>query len=126
MEKSTAALSILLICLQVGHAAEFVKVNGIHFTVNGSPFFANGFNAYWLMTVAADPAGRSKVSKAFQEASSQGLSVCRTWAFSDGGYRALQVSPGVYDEQVFLVRKKKTVLLFFFFSSSSSSPLFFG
>ncbi|CAA6661374.1 unnamed protein product [Spirodela intermedia] len=104
--KRAAALLLLLVCLLNqrhlrADAAAFVRVSGLHFTVNGSPFFANGFNAYWLMSVAADTAHRSKVSMAFQEAASHGLTVCRTWAFSDGGYRALQVSPGVYDEQVF-------------------------
>jgi mannan endo-1,4-beta-mannosidase len=30
-----------------------------------------------------------------------GLTVCRTWAFNDGGYNALQISPGRFDERVF-------------------------
>ncbi|XP_038978999.1 mannan endo-1,4-beta-mannosidase 6-like [Phoenix dactylifera] len=30
-----------------------------------------------------------------------GLTVCRTWAFSDGGPKALQLFPGHYDEQMF-------------------------
>jgi hypothetical protein len=32
-----------------------------------------------------------------------GLSVCRTWAFNDGGYNALQISPGEFDDTVFKV-----------------------
>lgn len=81
----------------------FVRVNGAHFELNGSPFLFNGFNSYWLMHVAAEPSERYKVSEVLREASSAGLSVCRTWAFSDGGDRALQISPGVYDERVFQV-----------------------
>lgn len=54
---------------------------------NGSPYYANGFNAYWLMYVPSDPSQRYKVSAAFQEASSHSLTVARTWACSDGGYR---------------------------------------
>lgn len=69
--------------------------------LNGSPYYANGFNAYWLMYFASDPSQRSKVSAVFNEASSHGLTVARTWAFNDGGYRALQYSPGSYNEQVF-------------------------
>ncbi|XP_078439394.1 mannan endo-1,4-beta-mannosidase 7-like isoform X2 [Wolffia australiana] len=82
-------------------APGFVGITGLHFSENGRPFFANGFNAYWLMTVAGDAEGRSKVSAAFREAAAHGLTVCRTWAFSDSGFRALQISPGVYDENVF-------------------------
>jgi mannan endo-1,4-beta-mannosidase len=32
-----------------------------------------------------------------------GLTVCRTWAFNDGDYNALQTSPGVFNEQAFKV-----------------------
>ncbi|PKA54629.1 Mannan endo-1,4-beta-mannosidase 1 [Apostasia shenzhenica] len=81
----------------------FVRTSGIHFLLNGRPFYINGFNAYWLMLVASDPAQREKVSSTFQQASSHGLNVVRTWAFSDGGSNhALQTSPGVYNEQMFV------------------------
>ncbi|XP_058087633.1 mannan endo-1,4-beta-mannosidase 7-like [Magnolia sinica] len=83
------------------HADGFMRTRGSHFVLNGSPFFANGFNAYWLMYIGSDPSQRSKVSAAFQEASSHGLTVARTWAFSDGGSGALQYSPGSYNEQMF-------------------------
>ncbi|XP_015889981.3 mannan endo-1,4-beta-mannosidase 7 [Ziziphus jujuba] len=79
----------------------FIRTNGVHFLLNGYPYYANGFNAYWLMYIASDPSQRYKVSAAFREASSHGLSVARTWAFSDGGYRPLQYSPGSYNEQMF-------------------------
>ncbi|XP_072985289.1 mannan endo-1,4-beta-mannosidase 6 isoform X1 [Typha latifolia] len=78
-----------------------VKRNGNQFVVGGQPFYVNGFNTYWLMTLAVDQSTRGKVSDVFREASSVGLTVGRTWAFSDGGWRALQKSPSVYDEEVF-------------------------
>ncbi|XP_018682908.2 putative mannan endo-1,4-beta-mannosidase 9 [Musa acuminata AAA Group] len=53
------------------------------------------------MYTAADPAERDKVSSALEQASTLGLRVIRTWAFSDGGYRPLQYSPGVYNENMF-------------------------
>ena len=82
----------------------FVKTRGVQLVLNGYPFYANGFNAYWLMYMASDPSQRDKVSSAFQEAKSHGLSIARTWAFSDGGsYMPLQYSPGSYNEQVFQV-----------------------
>ncbi|KAK7269509.1 hypothetical protein RIF29_22240 [Crotalaria pallida] len=79
----------------------FVQRKGIHFILNGKPHYVNGFNAYWLMYEASDPSTSDKVTSTFQEASQHGLNVARTWAFSDGGYRALQISPGYYDENVF-------------------------
>jgi len=92
----------------VGHE-EWVMVqkSGTQFTVNGKPFYVSGFNTYWLMVFAADRENRGKVSEVLHQASTVGLNVCRTWAFNDGGYRALQVSPGGYDEEVF-----KVILLF--------------
>ncbi|XP_030523690.1 mannan endo-1,4-beta-mannosidase 7 [Rhodamnia argentea] len=86
---------------QVEAGDGFVRARGIHFLLNGSPYYANGFNAYWLMYMASDPSQRHEVSAAFREASSHGLTVARTWAFSDGGYRPLQYSPGSYNEQMF-------------------------
>ncbi|KAL0540519.1 hypothetical protein IC582_020527 [Cucumis melo] len=81
--------------------AGFVGVEDGHFQLNGSPFLFNGFNSYWMMSVAADPNQRHKVSQVFRDAATAGLTVCRTWAFNDGGFHALQISPGVYDESVF-------------------------
>lgn len=78
-----------------------VEKNGNQFLVNGHPFYVNGFNTYWLMVLAVDQSTRGKVSDVFRQASSVGLSVCRTWAFNDGQWRALQKSPSDYDEEVF-------------------------
>ncbi|GMN29395.1 hypothetical protein TIFTF001_002423 [Ficus carica] len=79
----------------------FIRTWGHRFVLNGSPYYANGFNAYWLMYMASDPSQRYLVSNALKEASSHGLTVARTWAFSDGGYRPLQYAPGSYNEQTF-------------------------
>ncbi|KAJ3676505.1 hypothetical protein LUZ60_003917 [Juncus effusus] len=78
-----------------------VKRKGNQFMVNEQPFYVNGFNTYWLMILAVDPSTKGKVSDVFKEAASVGLTVCRTWGFNDGGWRALQKSPSVYDEDVF-------------------------
>ncbi|KAJ3704321.1 hypothetical protein LUZ61_008026 [Rhynchospora tenuis] len=96
-------LMVLLLSL-THHFAEgggFVQTRGVQFVLNGNPFYANGFNAYWLMTLASDPTQRDKVSTVLSEAPSHSLSVARTWAFSDGGSDALQYSPGSYNEQTF-------------------------
>ncbi|MQM11592.1 hypothetical protein Taro_044494 [Colocasia esculenta] len=78
-----------------------VEKKGNVFMVKNQPFYVNGFNTYWLMLLAVDQSTRVKVSEVFQQTSSAGLTVCRTWAFNDGGWRALQKSPSVYDEDVF-------------------------
>jgi mannan endo-1,4-beta-mannosidase len=80
-----------------------VERKGNQFVVNDQPFYVNGFNTYWLMVFAADESTRGKVTDVFKQASSVGLTVCRTWAFNDGQWRALQKTPSVYDEEVFKV-----------------------
>ncbi|XP_054781013.1 mannan endo-1,4-beta-mannosidase 6 isoform X2 [Prosopis cineraria] len=80
---------------------EMVQKKGNQFVVNDKPFYVNGFNTYWLMVFAADESTRGKVSEVFKQAASVGMTVCRSWAFNDGQWRALQKSPSVYDEQVF-------------------------
>ncbi|KAF8402465.1 hypothetical protein HHK36_010549 [Tetracentron sinense] len=78
-----------------------VGKKGNQFVVNSQPYYFNGFNTYWLMVFAVDQTSKGKVSEVFQQASAVGLTVCRTWAFNDGQWRALQKSPSVYDEDVF-------------------------
>ncbi|KAK7280679.1 hypothetical protein RJT34_25746 [Clitoria ternatea] len=80
----------------------FVKTRGVQLLLNEKPYYANGYNAYWLMYMASDPSQRNKVSSAFQEATNHGLNLARIWAFSDGGYKPLQHSPGSYNEDMFL------------------------
>eukprot|EP00250_Pteridium_aquilinum_P017335 c23578_g4_i2 orf=145-1047(-) len=79
--------------------ASFVQTRGSQFVVDGHPFYVNGFNAYYLTYVAVD--SRDEVANILQHAAGMGLSLCRTWAFNDGAYHALQLSPGVYDENTF-------------------------
>lgn len=99
-----AVALLVLLCVHGAEAAGggFVRAQGTRFVINGSPYYANGFNAYWLMTMAADPAQRGKVTSTLSQAAARGLSVARTWAFSDGGSNnALQYSPGNYNENTF-------------------------
>lgn len=111
MRHLALALVLFLAVVIHGEAGDgFVRIRGVHFLLNGNPYYANGFNAYWLMYIASDPSQRSKVSTAFHEAASHGLTVARTWAFSDGGYRPLQYSPGAYNEQMFKVTLPLTFL----------------
>ncbi|KAM7253043.1 hypothetical protein ACFE04_025661 [Oxalis oulophora] len=113
LNKSTSIVTLFLLFLlallvcnsdarQINpRANHFVQTRGTHFVLNASPFLFNGFNSYWLMNVASQPTERHKVTSVFRDAAAAGLTVTRTWAFSDGGSQALQTSPGVYNEQYF-------------------------
>ncbi|XVE82583.1 hypothetical protein DITRI_Ditri16bG0017300 [Diplodiscus trichospermus] len=108
MKHPALAIFLAVLCnqhlsvhVEAGEGDGFIRTKGVHFLLNGNPYYANGFNAYWLMYVASDPTQRPKVTSAFREAASHGLTLARTWAFSDGGYRPLQYAPGFYNEQMF-------------------------
>ena len=79
----------------------FVERRGAQLFLDGRPFYVNGWNSYWLMDQAVEPATRHRVSRMFRAGAAMGLTVCRTWAFNDGSYNALQLAPGRFDERVF-------------------------
>ncbi|XP_020575414.1 mannan endo-1,4-beta-mannosidase 2-like [Phalaenopsis equestris] len=79
----------------------FVRTEGTQFIINGEPFYVNGWNSYWLLTQSVEERNMIRITAMFESAIAMGLTVCRTWAFNDGAYNALQVSPGRFDERVF-------------------------
>nr|DAD20943.1 TPA_asm: hypothetical protein HUJ06_022406 [Nelumbo nucifera] len=79
----------------------FVERNGTRFMVDGRAFYVNGWNSYWLMDQAVEAFSRPRVKAMLQAGAKMGLTVCRTWAFNDGAYNALQTSPGRFNERVF-------------------------
>lgn len=103
MIKKWSLVFFIFLLIQVKADDGFITAKGVHLMLNGSPFYANGFNAYWLMNTGANPYLKDKVSSVFQQAKEHGLSMARTWAFSDGGDSPLQYSPGSYNEQMFQV-----------------------
>lgn len=82
----------------------FVTRNGTQFMVNNKVWYVNGWNSYWLMDHAVRDNSKPRVGAMLQAGSKMGLTVCRTWAFNDGGYNALQIAPGQFDERVFKVK----------------------
>lgn len=89
--------------LEEGPELRFVERNGTQFVLDGKAFYVNGWNSYWLMVQSVDVYSRSKVREMMKTGAEMGLTVCRTWAFNDGDYNALQTSPGHFDEQAFQV-----------------------
>ncbi|XP_073028783.1 mannan endo-1,4-beta-mannosidase 2-like [Primulina eburnea] len=79
----------------------FVERNGSQFIVDGRPFYFNGWNSYWMMDNAVDISRKHRIREILQAGAKMGLTVCRTWAFNDGDYNALQISPGRFNENVF-------------------------
>ncbi|KAJ0965209.1 hypothetical protein J5N97_026347 [Dioscorea zingiberensis] len=86
----------------------FVTRNSTRFvdSETGSLVYVTGWNSYWLMSSGS----RVRVSEMLRRGRDMGMGVCRTWAFSDGGPNALQVSPGRFDERVFqtILTRKNT------------------
>ncbi|KAL5997650.1 Mannan endo-1,4-beta-mannosidase 2 [Asimina triloba] len=80
---------------------EFVRRNGTQFYLDGKPFYVNGWNSYWLMDQAVEEFSRPRVRAMLRAGAKMGLTVCRTWAFNDGAYNALQLSPGRFNRHVF-------------------------
>ncbi len=85
----------------------FVTRQGDRFVLDGAPFHFVGTNAYWMaiMTAMGSPA---HADDQIALARWLGLTVMRTWGFSDGidndgvpEARALQPRPGVYNETAF-------------------------
>ncbi|XP_057953814.1 mannan endo-1,4-beta-mannosidase 2 [Malania oleifera] len=79
----------------------FVERNGTQFMLDGKAFYINGWNSYWLMDHAVNEYSRPRVRAMLRAGAKMGLTVCRSWAFNDGAYNALQISPGQFDERVF-------------------------
>ncbi|KAF9610824.1 hypothetical protein IFM89_025190, partial [Coptis chinensis] len=84
-----------------GPEKDFVTKSGTQIMLNGKAFYVNGWNSYWLMDQAVEEYSRPRVRAMLQAGVKMGLTVCRTWAFNDGGYNALQISPSRFDEHVF-------------------------
>ncbi|XP_020964497.1 mannan endo-1,4-beta-mannosidase 5 isoform X3 [Arachis ipaensis] len=94
-----------------GKPLSFVERNGTQFVLDGKALYVNGWNSYWLMGQSVEVYNRPKVREMLQNGAKMGFTVCRTWAFNDGDYNALQISPGHFDEQTFktVLTRKNTI-----------------
>ncbi|CAK9257650.1 unnamed protein product [Sphagnum jensenii] len=85
----------------IAATASFMQRSGQQLFLDGAPFYVNGWNSYWLMVQSIEDSTRPRMFAVMMAAAALGLTVCRTWAFNDATYQALQISPGNYDENVF-------------------------
>lgn len=79
----------------------FIARNGTRFvdTETGSPVYVNGWNSYWMMSSDSP----ESIEEMLRRGRAMGMTVCRTWAFNDGGSNPLQIAPGVFNEKNFQV-----------------------
>lgn len=109
-EPHEAAGEAMINLQSISHShGAFVGREGKQFVLNGEPLYVNGWNSYWLMTQAVEEHTRPRVTSIFQHGAALGMTVCRTWAFNDAAYDALQVAPGAYSEKTFQVVNVKTM-----------------
>eukprot|EP01023_Acetabularia_acetabulum_P009607 TRINITY_DN14336_c0_g1_i7.p1 TRINITY_DN14336_c0_g1~~TRINITY_DN14336_c0_g1_i7.p1 ORF type:complete len:424 (+),score=24.37 TRINITY_DN14336_c0_g1_i7:542-1813(+) len=82
---------------------EFVTIQSQKLWLYNKPFIFLGANCYYLMSYGADEKGVRRIADdTLSAAQSMGLTVIRTWAFSDGPrWNSLQPEAGVFSEQVF-------------------------
>ncbi|KAH9534525.1 hypothetical protein CY35_17G009700 [Sphagnum magellanicum] len=84
----------------IATTASFVQRSGQQLFLDGAPFYDST---------------RPRMFAVMMAAAALGLTVCRTWAFNDATYQALQISPGNYDEnaldQVIAVAQQNGVRL---------------
>ncbi|CAM6002094.1 unnamed protein product [Sphagnum balticum] len=85
----------------IAATASFMQRSGHQLFLDGAPLYVNGWNSYWLMVQSIEDSTRPRMFAVMMAAAALGLTVCRTWAFNDATYQALQISPGNYDENVF-------------------------
>lgn len=75
--------------------------------------YINGWNSYWLMKESIWVSSRFRVSQMLKRGAEMGLSVCRTWAFSDGaGPNDLQLLESSMKESLKLVFLLSRFLIF--------------
>lgn len=92
-------LCIILAFCDAGNSDGFVHTRDGKFILNEKSFSFNGFNANWMLFAASGVLARHNtayVISVMEQASMNGLTVGRFWAFNDGGYLPLQITPGVY------------------------------
>ena len=94
---------------------DFVQANGTSFTVNGRPFYFTGANSYDLFTLGDSSSQASvedicskymdqkKIDARMQAMADNGVTVLRTWGFSNESWHGFETAPGEYVEPQFML-----------------------
>ena len=100
-------LSIVSCATKPENASQpFVKVNDMHFEINGKPYYFGGVNMWYASYLGATPEGRKRLVKELDTLKSIGLTNIRILGASEKSdllasiKTAIQTGPGVYNENL--------------------------
>ncbi|ADL52789.1 X2-like carbohydrate binding domain-containing protein [Clostridium cellulovorans] len=93
----------------------FVKADGTKFVVDGHPFYFAGANSYDLFTYGDGSSTstttdietkfmyKSQIDNIMSQMASDGVTVLRTWGFSNETWHGFETAKGVYNEAEFML-----------------------
>ncbi|WP_298484150.1 carbohydrate binding domain-containing protein [uncultured Ruminococcus sp.] len=93
----------------------FVYAEGTHFMCDGEPFYFAGCNSYDMFTLGDGSSASSisdietkymykdQIDTRMQEMQDNGVTVLRTWGFSNETWHGFELSPGEYNEAEFML-----------------------
>ena len=94
---------------------EFVHANGIHFELEGKPFYFAGANSYDLFTLGDSSSASTdedictkymypdQIDARMKAMADSGVTVIRTWGFSNESWHGFETAPGKYVEPQFML-----------------------
>lgn len=119
--------AVLLLCImfsinvkasqdtQASSADAFVRASGTEFAVDGHAFYFAGANSYDLFTygdgsstqttqdIETKYMDKSKIDSTMSQMAQDGVTVLRTWGFSNESWHGFETSKGVYSEAQFML-----------------------
>lgn len=119
--------AVLLLCImfsinvkasqdtQAASADAFVRASGTEFVVDGHAFYFAGANSYDLFTygdgsstqtaqdIETKYMDKSKIDSTMSQMAQDGVTVLRTWGFSNESWHGFETSKGVYSEAQFML-----------------------
>ena len=93
----------------------FVYADGTHFMCDGAPFYFAGCNSYDLFTLGDGSSKDSnedienkymykdQIDSRMQQMEDNGVTVLRTWGFSNETWHGFELAPGEYNEAEFML-----------------------
>jgi len=93
----------------------FVSREGTKFILNDKPFYFAGCNSYDLFTlgdgsndssvdlILRNYMNQSQIEERFKTMAKNGVTVCRTWGFSNENWHGFEKEPGKYNEAQFML-----------------------